>query len=158
MKPFYITVYNYMIWFRLYSSWITVEDRKSSRSQEKNVKYAKTSVHSYLTKRTLYFNAVSTFFQQASYLSACRPLFFVLWEKITSKNLPLVSCFGEIKFCWKSAEIWLPYHLGSIYAKWLALNILASTPVMKLNRHFERSTKKLLWMLTTNLQMFQSLS
>ena len=46
---------------------------------------------------------------------------FCSLRKITSKNLPLESCFGEIKFCWESAEIWLPYHLRSIYAKWLAL-------------------------------------
>ena len=45
---------------------------------------------------------------------------FCSLRKITSKNFPLVSCFGESKFCWQSWEIWLPYHLGSIYAKWLA--------------------------------------
>ena len=28
----------------------------------------------------------------------------------------------ENHFCWKSAEIRLSYNLGSIYAKWLALN------------------------------------
>ena len=47
---------------------------------------------------------------------------FCSLRKITSKNFPLVSCFGESKSCWQSAKIWLPYHLGSIYAKWLALS------------------------------------
>ena len=46
---------------------------------------------------------------------------FCSLRKITSKNLLLESCFSEIKFCWESAEIWPMYHLGSIYAKWLAL-------------------------------------
>ena len=47
--------------------------------------------------------------------------FFCSLRKVNSKNLPLVSCFGESKFCWQSAKTWLRYHLGSIYAKWLAL-------------------------------------
>ena len=54
-------------------------------------------------------------------LCVSSPLFCSL-RKITSKNLPLVSCFCESKFCWQSAEIRLPYYLGSLYAKWLAIN------------------------------------
>ena len=43
-------------------------------------------------------------------------LFFLFLRKFTGKNLPLVSYFGESKFCWQSAEIRLPYHLAFIYA------------------------------------------
>ena len=46
---------------------------------------------------------------------------FCSFKKITSKNLPLESYFGEIKFCGESEETGLPYHLDSVYAKWLAL-------------------------------------
>ena len=46
---------------------------------------------------------------------------FCFSRKVTSKNLPLVLCFVESDFCWQSAEIWLPHHLGPIYAKWFAL-------------------------------------
>ena len=49
------------------------------------------------------------------------PSLFCFSRKVTSKNLPLVSCFVKSNFCWQSAEIRLPYHLDSIYAKWLAL-------------------------------------
>ena len=75
----------------------TVKDIKS-RGQEKHVSYAQTSVHSYLRKRTLCFNAVSTIFQQASNLSLLCMLssLFCSLRKHTSKNLPLVLCFGEI--------------------------------------------------------------
>ena len=46
---------------------------------------------------------------------------FCSLRKIIIKNLPPVLCFGESKFCWQLAEIRLPYHLGTLYAKWLAL-------------------------------------
>ena len=49
---------------------------------------------------------------------------FCFSRKVSSKNLPLVLCFVKSNFCWQSAEILLPYHLSSIYAKWLALNSL----------------------------------
>ena len=68
----------------------------------------------YLTKR---FSEVSINFKQASYPCESSSFFFSL-RKVTSKNLPLVPCFGENK---TSAEIQLPYHLGAIYARWLAL-------------------------------------
>ena len=53
-----------------------------------------------------------------SYLSSS---LFCSLRKITCKDILLESCFGEIKFCRESAEVWLPYHIGSIYAKWLTL-------------------------------------
>ena len=71
-----------------------------------------------LFQRSLYHFPASKLSLPFLYLSSS---LFCSLTKITSKNLPLESCFGEIKFCWESAEIWLPYHLGSIYAKWLAL-------------------------------------
>ena len=71
-----------------------------------------------LFQRSLYHFPASKLSLPFFYLSSS---LFCSLRKITSKNLPLESCFGEIKFCWESAEIWLPYHLGSIYAKWLAL-------------------------------------
>ena len=45
-------------------------------------------------------------------------------RKVTSKNLPLVSSFVKSNFCWQSAGIRIPYHLGSICAKLLALNLV----------------------------------
>ena len=71
-----------------------------------------------LFQRSLYHFPASKLSLPFLYLSSS---LFCSLRKITSKNLPPESCFGEIKFCWESAEIWLPYHLGSIYAKWLAL-------------------------------------
>ena len=60
----------------------------------------------YLTK---FFNAVCTIFKQAS--CTCVPSsLFCSSRKVTSKNLPLVSRFGENNFCWQSAEIRLSYH------------------------------------------------
>ena len=38
---------------------------------------------------------------------------FCSLRKFTSKNISLVSCFGEITFCWLSVAIRLPYNLGS---------------------------------------------
>ena len=97
----------------------TVEDIKS-RSQKKHIKLCSniTSLLSYeknfLFQGSLYF--------PASKSSLCVSFsLFCSSRKATSKSLPLVSCFGESKFCWQSAEIRFPYHLGSIYAKWLAL-------------------------------------
>ena len=77
-------------------------------SHEKNVLFQRSLYHFPASKLSLHF----------LYLSSS---LFCPLRKIANKNLPLGSCFGEIKFCWESAEIWLPYHLGSIYAKWLAL-------------------------------------
>ena len=71
-----------------------------------------------LFQRSLYHFPASKLSLPFFYLSSS---IFCSLRKISSKNLPLESCFSEIKFCWESAEIWLPYHLGSIYDKWLAL-------------------------------------
>ena len=61
----------------------------------------------------------------ASKLSLCvLSYLFCSLRKITTKNLPLVSCFDESKFSWQSTEIRLPYHLDSIYAKWMAITVL----------------------------------
>ena len=72
----------------------------------------------YLFQRSLYHFPASKLSLPFLYLLSS---VFCSLRKITGKNLPLESCFGEIKFCWESAEIWLPYHLGSMYTKWLAL-------------------------------------
>ena len=72
----------------------------------------------YLFQRSLYHFPASKLSLLFLYLLSS---VFCSLRKITSKNLLLESCFSEIKFCWESAEIWLPYHLSSIYAKWLAL-------------------------------------
>ena len=61
--------------------------------------------------------------------SACRPL-FCFSRKVTSKNLPLVSCFVKSRFWWQSVEIRFPYHLGSIYAKSLALTLDANNSII----------------------------
>ena len=59
--------------------------------------------------------SLATIFQQASHICLLCVSFslFCSLTKFTSQNLPLVSCLGESKFCWQSAEIRLPYHLGS---------------------------------------------
>ena len=106
-----------VMWFHLHSSWITVDDIKF-RSQEKHVKLFWKFDSLLLTKGALYFNAVSS----KQVISACRPLFYFS-RKATNKNLSLVSSFMKSNFCWQSAETWLPYDLGSIYAKGLALNL-----------------------------------
>ena len=48
-------------------------------------------------------------------------VFLLFPSKVTSKNLSPVSCFNENNFRWQSAEKRLQHHLGTIYAKWLAL-------------------------------------
>ena len=111
-----------IIWFRLGSSWIKVDDIKS-RGQEKHVK-----VSSKLNSLLYHGNT----FKQAIFLWVLSSL-FCFSGKVTSKNLPLVSCFVKSNFCWESAEIRLPYHLGSIYAKWLALIILFRLFILLLN-------------------------
>ena len=100
-----------MVWFRLCSSWITVDDMKS-RGQGKHVKLS--------SKLNSLFNQGMSF-KQASYLFV--PSLFCFSRKMTSKNLSLPSCFVKSNFCWQSAEIRFPYHLGFKYAKWLALSI-----------------------------------
>ena len=107
-----------MIWFRLYSSCTIVEDIKS-KSQEKHWKLW-SNFSPLLSCET---NTVHTIFQQASYFWLLFVSSSLLCSliKITSKNLPLASCLGESKFCWQSAKIRVPYHLGSLYSKWLAL-------------------------------------
>ena len=111
-----------MIWFRLNSSWITVDYIKS-RSQEKHVKLS-SKFNSLLPHEMSSLFQCSLYHLQASkVISASGPLFFFCSSrKVTSKNLPLVSCFEKSNFCWQPAGIRLPYHLGSIYAKWLVLN------------------------------------
>ena len=97
--------------------------RSSSNSSTCNIYITSCSqnqVNSYITKWARYFNAVNAF-KQAS--SVCLPSSrFCFSRKVTSKHLPLVSCFVKSNFCWQSAETRLPHQLGSIYAKWLALN------------------------------------
>ena len=112
-----------MIWFHLNSSWNTVDEIKS-RSQEKHVKLS--SKFTLISRNELFISMQSTIFKQASYLCVPSSL-FCFSRKVTSKNLPLVSCFFAFLlcyFCWQSAEIRLPYLLGSIYTKWLALTTL----------------------------------
>ena len=109
-----------MIQFRLYSSWIKVDDIKS-RCQEQHVKLSSKLNSLTVTKWALYSDAVKIL-KQASYLCVPSSL-FCFSGKVTSKNLLLVSCFMKSNFCWQSAEIRLPYHLGSIYAKWLVLKV-----------------------------------
>ena len=70
-----------------------------------------------LYQRGLYHFPASKLSLRFLYVSSS---LFCFLRKIASKNLSLESCFGEIKFCWQSAEIRLPYHPDSIYAKWLA--------------------------------------
>ena len=60
------------------------------------------------------------FSSKQSYLCVPSSL-FCFTRKVTSRNLPLVLCFVKSNICWQSVEIRLPYHLGSKYAKWLAL-------------------------------------
>ena len=106
-----------MIWFCLYASWITVNDIKS-RSQEKQSKvilklqFALVWRNKLFIYQALYFNTVSIYIFLPSSLSS------VLRERLLCKYFSLVSCFVESKFCWQSAEIRPPYHLGFIYAKW----------------------------------------
>ena len=107
-----------IIWFCLYSSWIRVDDIKY-RSQEKHVKlYSKFNSPLYQERSSLFQCSLNHF--QASKLSP-RPLYSI---KVTSENLSLVSCFVKSNFSWQSAEIRLPYHLGFMYVKWLALKIV----------------------------------
>ena len=107
-----------MIWFCLYASWITVDDIKS-RSQEKQKKvilklqFALISRNKLFICQAFYFNTVSIY-----HFLAVLSLSSVLREKLLCKYFSLVPCFVESKFCWQSAEIRLPHHLGFIYAKW----------------------------------------
>ena len=107
-----------MIQFRLYSSWIKVDDIKPRR-QEQHVKLSSKLNSLTVTKWALYSDAVKIL-KQASYLCVPSSL-FCFSGQVTSKNLLLGSCFMKSNFCWQSAEIRHPYHLGSIYAKWLVL-------------------------------------
>ena len=109
-----------MIWFPN-SSWIIVYDIiQKPRETHKvilKIQFTLTSRNELLFQCSLYH------LQANKVISASCPLFFFCSSrKVTSKNLPLVSCFVKSNFCWQSAGIRLPYHLGSIYAKWLALN------------------------------------
>ena len=107
-----------MIWFYLIHLDLQLT---KSRSQEKHVKLSSKFNSLYLMKWALYFDVVPTIFK-ASYLFV-RSSFFSFSRKVTSKILQLVSCFVKSKFCWQSVEIWLTYHVGSVYAKWLTLRL-----------------------------------
>ena len=98
-----------MIWFRLNSSWITVDYIKS-RSQEKHVKVSSKFDSRLPHKMSSLFQCSLYHFQASKVISACRPLsFFCFSRKVcTSKNLPLVSCFVRSNFYWQPAEIRLP--------------------------------------------------
>ena len=121
MRPFYYNCLHDLI----SSLFIfTVEDI-TSRSQQKHVKLCSNSSLLLSQKTNSLFQRRSTIFQQASYLCllCVSPSLFCSLRKFTNKNLPLVSCFGESKFCWQSAEIRLLYHLSSIYAKWSVFKV-----------------------------------
>ena len=84
----------------------TVEDIKS-RSQEKHVKLC-SNFNSLLSHET------NSLLSYLCLLCVSSSLFCSL-RKFTSKNLPLVSCFGGFKFCWQSVEIRLPHQCGSAF-------------------------------------------
>ena len=108
-----------MIWFRLNSSWIIVDDIKC-RTQEKYVQLS-------WKFNSLLSHEMSSLFQsylpfsRKQVISACRPLSSVSQEKLLVRTSVRIM-LREKQFLLKSAEIRLTYHLGSIYAKWLALN------------------------------------
>ena len=84
---------------------------KNPEAKGNTLSYPRTSIHSH---------EISSSFSHSLYCFLVVFSLFRFLRKVTSKNLLLVSWFNERKFCWKSAEIRLPYHLGSIYPKWLA--------------------------------------
>ena len=116
--PSFILSLTEMIWFRLCSSWTTVDDIKS-RGQEKYLKLSSKS-------NSLFNREMSSLFRRSLHFQASKlslrsfSIAYCFSRKVTSKNLPLVSCFVKRNFCWQSAEIRLPFHLGSTYGKWLA--------------------------------------
>ena len=69
-----------------------------------------------ISQNKLFISMQSLPFSSKQVISVCCPLSYFSRE-VTSKNFLLVSCFVKSNFCWQLAEIRLPYHCGSIYAK-----------------------------------------
>ena len=95
-----------------YSWWYKIQKPRETRKVMLKTQF------SFISQKELFVSMQSQLFLSKQVISARRPLSSV---KVTSKNLSLVSCLMKSNFCWQSAEIQLPYHLGSIYVKWLAL-------------------------------------
>ena len=72
---------NEMIWFRLNSSWITVDDIKS-RSQEKHVKLSPKFNSLLSHEMSSLFQCSLYYFQASEVISASRPLSSVSQEKL----------------------------------------------------------------------------
>ena len=109
-------------WFRLNSSWITVDDIKS-RSQEKHAKLS-SKFNLFLSHKMCSLFQCSLYYFAVWIICMSSSLFYFS-RNVTRKNLPLALCFVKSTFSWQSAEIRLPYHVGSIYATLLALNDLS---------------------------------
>ena len=137
-----------MVWFCLYASWITVDDIKS-RSQKKQKKVI-LKLQFALISRNKLFIYQALYFTLSLYTIFLLPLSLsVLREKLLCKYFSLVSCFVENKFCWQSAEIRLPYHLGFIYAKWSdadsgLVKLVVMTNLFFNNQQHEIKTRQLI--------------
>ena len=148
-----------MIWFRHCSSLITVDDIES-RAKRNTQSYPQNSLYFY-PKNELFIstcNAVFTIFKQSSYLFVPSYYLFCFSRKVTGKYLPLVSCFVKSNFCWQSAKVQLPYHLGSIYSKLLALIAVFIRRIRRLNRlcNFSVCQKKKVELLQTTWTIHNS--
>ena len=95
-----------------YSWWYKIQKPRETRKVMLKTEF------SFISHKELFISMQSQLFSSKQVICARRRLSSV---KVASKNLSLVSCFVKSNFCWQSAEIQLPYHLGSIYVKWLAL-------------------------------------
>ena len=71
-------------------------------------------------------------------ISACHPL-FCFSREVTSKNLPLVSCFVKSNFCWQSAEMRLPLMIGF---NWWNANKISLNVKKKLRYWFWNRSKQ----------------
>ena len=144
-----------MIWFRLCSSWITVDDI-NSRSQEKHVKLSSKLNSIFNHEMSSLFRRSQDF--EASQLSL-RAL-SIFSRKVTSKNIPLVSCFVKSNFCWQSTPVphWhyicqmIGFNLFRLPFWWKIADI---TPVSKKGNRSEKDNYHLVSILPNLSKVFE---